>query len=225
MDICVALLTELCAEGWDAACVDADRALAGLGAETGGIPRPLLEADLAAARGDSDAAGRFLSLISQVLGVTVGNATELQGAVASDVAVKDRFFQNPLGLAAANNLADHLRRSGKDVPSAVILARLVTQAIPESADAADTLFRALLASGDLVAAASIADANPDRLIGSLERAEVALASGDQAMARRSLLQTDGLSGRTGAVRWSVRKRIDAIRAAISAAESRSGGQS
>ena len=220
---CIAVLTELCADGNQEACSRVSRMLAALSSASGaGIPRSLLEADFAAATRANDAVQRYLDLIAGELRVRVTNPADLVktlGSVESDA----RLRENPLALASLNNLADFLRRSGDSSGVPTALARLVVAVIPESPDAVDTLFRCALLANDLATARESAARQTDPLLSSIESAELAVQTRDAARLRDALQRIDFQMSRMGLLRWSHLQRVEAVRASLRTLEAANGG--
>ncbi len=217
---CVAVLAQCCREGSSEACALAESLLPKL--SDGSIPRPLLAADLAAARGSTEAVGLYESLFLGVAGGAASSIDQLAQRVGADAALRDAFRADPISIAAMNNLADFLVSRREALDRAVQLARCVTTIVPEANEARDTLFRALLAKGSLGEAKDVAAANPDRLFSAVERAEVALATKDMMQVRAALSDADAIATRRGVVPRALGMRITEVRRAVDAGEGTAG---
>ncbi|MFM7261076.1 MAG: hypothetical protein ACKO3W_10775, partial [bacterium] len=220
---CVAVLAQCCREGSAEACALAETLLAKLGEGT--IPKPLLAADLAAARGSTEAVALYESLFREIAAGAAMNAEQLAQRVGSDAALRDAFRADPISIAAMNNLADFLVSQKESLDRAVLLARCVTTMVPEANEARDTLFRALLARQSLTEARDVAASNPDRFFSAVERAEVALAAKEMSQARAALADADTLATRRGLVPRALVACISVVRAALEAEENNAGGAS
>lgn len=227
---CVALLTEQCAAGSTSACEVAAAMLSQLDpAADAGIPLPLLEADLAAAR-SRDAASRVaaLDIYQSILKRGFGDDSASLDVIAARLGqptIREQLRSNALLLAAMNNVADFLRRDAAQATLAVAFARAVVEAVPQSGDAADTLFQCMLASGDARSARELAGKNPDRLLGTVEFAESSIALRDISQAREALRSVDAITSRMGVVRAAIARRIEDVRSAIEKFDNRAGGSS
>jgi tetratricopeptide (TPR) repeat protein len=227
---CVALLTEQCAAGSTSACEVAAAMLSQLDpAADAGIPLPLLEADLAAAR-SRDAASRVaaLDIYQSILKRGFGDDSASLDVIAARLGqptIREQLRSNALLLAAMNNVADFLRRDAAQATLAVAFARAVVEAVPQSGDAADTLFQCILASGDARSARELAGKNPDRLLGTVEFAESSIALRDISQAREALRSVDAITSRMGVVRAAIARRIEDVRSAIENFDNRAGGSS
>ena len=180
-----------------------------------GIPKPLLEADLLAARGDFlGAKARYESLYKDAVGGLDADLDAVASAITRDPAMRARFESNPVAIAAMNNLADALIQRGEDIALATKLARCVAAILPESSEACDTLAKSIIASGDFSEARAIASRNPDRLLGSVELAEVELAAKDLVASRRATLQSELLLVRVSLPPRLILDRLDAVKRAL-----------
>ncbi len=235
----IAVLTEFCADGHKESCVAAEQMLARLGPERGlGIPRVLLEADSAAANRNSDALAQYMEIIALALGnqalrgVPGRDGASIDGLLTSlaDPEVAAKLREKPIALAALNNMADALRRTGGTSATPQQIAASVVRAIPESPEAADTLFRCALQAGDLSKARQIAEGQSDPTLQAVELAELAVRElAAKSQSARSVLtalqRLDFQLSRTGIIRWSLLQRVEAVRAAVRAIETGNGGVS
>ncbi|MDI9404862.1 MAG: tetratricopeptide repeat protein, partial [Limnohabitans sp.] len=225
---CVALLTEVCASGNTAACEVVETMLSQLDrAADAGIPITLLEADLAAARSRETASrlaviDLYMAILKGELG---GEGTSLDAFAArlSDTRVREAMRTSALALAAMNNLADFLRRDPQQAAVAASFARAVVETVPQSGEAADTLFQCVLASGDSSRARVLASTNPDPLLGAIELAESAIALRDASAAETALRRVDALTSRMGVVRTTLDRRIETARRALEELNNRERG--
>ena len=210
---CVSVLTQFCRLGDAESCAAAMEGFAKLG--DGGIPKPLLEADLLAARGDFlGAKARYESLYKDAVGGLDADLDAVASAITRDPAMRARFESNPVAIAAMNNLADALIQRGEDIALATKLARCVAAILPESSEACDTLAKSIIASGDFSEARAIASRNSDRLLGSVELAEVELAAKDLVASRRATLQSELLLVRVSLPPRLILDRLDAVKRAL-----------
>ncbi len=222
-----AAATLVCRTGEPDACDLASRSVARV--ETDDRVRPLLEADLAAARGDLDLSARlYESLYGAALRALGDAGLEQAGrrplpdpaeAATVRAAARGVLVSDPIAVAALHNHAESLLSSGREA-DALPLAFLAAEAMPESPELAETLARALLADGRADDALRVLDGFPDRLSPVVTRAEVLLALDRATDARMAVARALTLAGRSVAVPWSLRERLrDAERRSIAGAAS------
>lgn len=220
----VAAATELCGAGGSDACGLAETLLARL--PSGHFARPLLVADLDAARGERPRAeDAYRAIYDEALreaGTTVDAlasaiAAEPEGPVAA--AAMATLRERPLAIAALGNHAALLLEAGGSPARAVRLAEIAVAAAPGSEELELTRARALAASGDAPRALRILDPDSKSPAIVTARAEVLLAAGRRDEARAALNRALTLSARSIGVPRRLRDRISGIERAIGATAS------
>ena len=219
---CVAAWTSMCRSGSAEACSRASEAMAALASDQ--VPVAILSADLAAAKGDIDAAAKlYRAQFEPVIGAFGKDVAEIAARATRDAAIGDALRENPAAIVALNNLADALVAARRDSATAVSLAQIAVAGAQGSADILDTLVRALLADGRTSEALAIASTNPDPVLAAVEMAEIELARKSTAEARRALARVDARMQGTFMPMRTLSERVQRIGAAISRVEASAEG--
>ena len=190
---CIAAWTTLCRDGMSDACDRATSALAVF--ESPIVPKPILTADLASARGDSaEALAMYRAMYAPVLASAGVDADRALGTAAAGATSNARLLEalrkSPIAIVAMTNAADTMLRTGSNAAEAASLATIAVAAIPSAPEAIDALVRALVAERRFADAISHANANPDPVLASVELAEIELARNAGGEARRALARAD-----------------------------------
>jgi len=221
-------LTELCAEGSSEACGLAATALGTLSSDDG--PLPLMAAELAAARGEFDAAlGQFRAIYEPVLeSAQRGSSKDLGGVYARigrDGAFMEKLGTSVIPILAMHSAAEALLRARRSMPEAVSLAGIASRMLPDSPDARDTFVRALIAEGRHAEAASALADLKDQALAAVCAAELAIARGDATEARRAVSRAEARLQVTAIPSRPLRDRLRRAQEAAGAAESVSNADS
>ena len=212
----------MCRSGSAEACSRASEAMAALASDQ--VPVAILSADLAAAKGDIDAAAKlYRAQFEPVIGAFGKDVAEIAARATRDAAIGDALRENPAAIVALNNLADALVAARRDSATAVSLAQIAVAGAQGSADILDTLVRALLADGRTSEALAIASTNPDPVLAAVEMAEIELARKSTAEARRALARVDARMQGTFMPMRTLSERVQRIGAAISRVEASAEG--
>lgn len=210
----VAAWTETCRDGAPPACERAGRLL---GASA--LPEELaalLRADLAAARGEAAAGDAYRALYGRSIALLGADLPSAASRAEAGLTAEDAMRIPALAVAAMNNHAELLLRSGGDPTEAVRLARIAAALAQGSAEAVDCLARALVAAGRADEAARVAQECSDPFLANIVLAEVHFARGDLPSARAAVLRAQTLSDRTMLPMWSMMERLKAAQARLDA---------
>lgn len=220
--------TELCAEGSSEACGLATAALASLSPDDG--PVPLMAAELAAARGELDSALAMLRAIYEpaLESSQRGSSRDLAGVLARlgrDPAYAEKLGVSVIPIFAMHSAAEAMLRAKHTPSDAALLAGIASRMLPDSPDARDTLVRALIAAGRHAdAAAALADMK-DPALSAICAAELAIARGDSAEARRAASRAEARLQVTAIPSRPLRDRLRRAQEATGATDSVSSAES
>ncbi|MFM2165354.1 MAG: hypothetical protein RL325_1791, partial [Planctomycetota bacterium] len=203
---CIAAWTGLCQAGLPSACEKAAGALASF--KDAEVPTMLLAADLAAARGELDAAiALYRSGFDPVL-------APFEAASPDDPRLLAALRQAPTAVVCLNNAAEALLRAQVRGADALRWSRIACAALPSSPLIVDTHARALAASGDFSAARALAERNSDAILSMVCLAEIELARGDRSEARRALGRADARLAVSFAPTRAIADRMQRVRLAV-----------
>jgi hypothetical protein len=214
---CIAAWTALCREGVADACDRAQRLLDGFDSPL--VPKAILVADLASARGASaEAAVQYRAIYGPVLMAAGVPADANLPAVAADAERNARLIEalrrTPVAIVALTNAADNSLRARSGTADAVALAAIAVAAIPNAPEAIDTLVRALVAERRLAEATTRAASNPDGVLAAIALAEIEVSRNAPSEARRALARLESRVQSTFAPPRALGERIERLRQAV-----------
>lgn len=214
---CIAAWTALCREGVADACDRAQRLLDGFDSPL--VPKAILVADLASARGASaEAAVQYRAIYGPVLVAAGVSADANLPAVAADAERNARLIEalrrTPVAIVALTNAADNALRARSGTADAVALAAIAVAAIPNAPEAIDTLVRALVAERRLAEATTRAASNPDGVLAAIALAEIEVSRNAPSEARRALARLESRVQSTFAPPRALGERIERLRQAV-----------